>query len=267
MAYLVYEYSQDDTFSGIATAYQIPYDELLRINNISMPCPYKPSEVPFLNGTLIIREIFSGNKSGDTIDTELPEFIYNKNDTKIFNPSTGSGLSNTVVGHFAYKKCYFTILNGPSAGTYYLPCFPESYSDSYSANITSESILGRSEPFQIYQNGGPRKVSANFKLHREMFIGSSESGTPNLNRIDEIIAAFQSLAYPTGDDSILPRVKFVIGNSCSIEGIIDGSVDVTWSETINANSTYNMAEFTISIIECTGNPKTAGDIFYSRRLG
>ena len=268
MAYLVYEYGENDTFASIAEAYNMTVKNLLTINNISPPYPTYPSQTPHLHGYVRIAETISGNQSTDTVDTELPVFAYGKIDDTSSVSQIGQTLSGVYDSQatFAYHQCYIEI----DGNTYYFPCFPASYSDSSSSSISQLNPLGRSEPFQIYSNSGPRKVDVSFEMHREMFVYRTMGGSgarydasntnAEFDEMDILINALQSAVYPktegSGDYTIVPKVRLVLGNNCRITGIIDGSVSVSWNGPINPNKKYSMASVSFGVVEVTGNPKT-----------
>ena len=92
--------------------------------------------------------------------------------------------------------------------------------------------------------------------------------------IRQLVSAVQSAVYPLGQsrsDTIVPKVKLRLGNSCYIEGVIVDSVNADWGETIletvngfpsrgSASFEYSTVSLSFSVTECTGEPKTAGQI-------
>jgi hypothetical protein len=251
MAYVVYEYDSEETLFDIANAYSITVSELAKINNIIEPFDPRPSNISYLNGTILVPDIQSGNESYENRDRDYVATF--RRTTQRPQQVMSVGLS-TDVGWNSVGKC-FIIIDGT---TYKFPCYPESFSDTRQSNVTSQNPLGRSEPFQIYQNSGPRVVNVSFKMHREM--------CSDTEYVAQLVAAVQSATYPTGLDTIIPKVILVIGKSCYIEGIIEGSVSVDWSETINKKNQYNVVTLGFSVTECTGVPKTSGEIRSSYRL-
>ena len=239
-----YNFSNTETFTDICNAYGVPFTELLRINNISQPLstPY-PKDVDYLDGVLLVPNMIQ----------RIPEVYYER--PKFSAPARAS-VNQAAIGHWSQKRCYLDI-HGSNELRVYFPCFPQSYSDTRVANYTSQNPLGRSEPFQIYENSGPRTVSVSFRMHREMLC---------VTPVDDVVKAVQSATYPIGNDgSIPPRVRLDLGNSCDITGIISGSVEATWSETINKDIQYNVVDLSYTVTECTGNPKTMGGILASTK--
>ena len=252
-----YEYSNSDTFESIAQDFNVPYSQLMTVNNIQPPYPagyINISDSGILDGYIRIPEIQNGNESvendGYDVMDETPDEVQN----------FSSGITDEI-GYRSQGKCWINI-NGTS---YYFPCFPESYSDSHSAHFTQQTPMGRSEPFQIYQNSGPRVVSVTFKMHVEM-----NQTTP----IRLLVGAIQSAVYPLGQsrsNTIVPKVKLRLANSCYIEGIISDSVTADWGDTIletvdgvpsrNSESyEYSTVTLSFSVTECTGQPKTMDQV-------
>lgn len=248
MAYLDYEYTETDTFASIAEEFGITTTELYKVNNILYPYPDKPSELIWLSGNLKVPNVLTGNES---YENRVRETTIEAKENK---PLQKSVTNKGKVGYYSQKKCWIRI-NGI---IYFFPCWPENYSDTRQSNFTSQHPLGRSEPFQIYQNSGPRTVSVTFRMHREM---------EHTNTVEDVVAAVQSAVYPTGSDSIVPKVTLNLGNSCYITGVIAGTVSTDWGETINADDKYNVVTLSFTVTECTGNPKLAGEILQERGRG
>lgn len=247
MAYMDYEYSNFDTFQSIANRCGVTVDELMLINNIQPPYVSKPSDLQYLNGTIRVPEIFSGGETFENFNKQTYGVRYNEQ-TSNNSASTGNIIYNPIthLGLASQNKCF---LNVQGVGTVSFPCYPESYTDSHQASVSPQTPLGRSEPFQIYQNTGPRTVSVSFRMDREM---------THTSDIGHIVGVVQSAVYPIGNYPIIPRCTLVIGNNCSITGIIE-SVNTNWSDTIIANQ-YMVATLDFSVVECTGNPKTAPQV-------
>ena len=242
MAYLDYDYSNTDTFFSIADYFGITVSELYRINNLQEPVTTQfPSKANLPYPTLKVPELLNGR---ETIENgTVQKYLESDTNKSKIATSGGSGLDG-VIGHASQGKCYLNV-GGVMA---VFPCFPESYSDSHTASFTQQTPMGRSEPFQIYQNSGPRTVNVSFRMDREM---------THTTDIGDIVGIVQSACYPLGNEAtIVPRVTLVIGDNCRITGIIP-SVSTNWSDTIIEDK-YMIVTLDFSVVECTGNPKTAG---------
>lgn len=258
MAYLVYEYSPNETFDEIAHSFGITTFELMRINNIGPPYPSTPSDLPNSSGTLTVPDILTGNESTENGKVYLRRNNIARNEPQR-RPQNDLYLgAYSGVGANVQKKCWMRIegfsgLAGPSGDIIYFPCFPEDYSDSCSPNFSELNPIGRSEPFQIYQNTGAREVSVSFTMHKEMV---HVGGLP----IKLIVDAVRATAYPLGTDSIVPTVTLCIGNEVEITGVIRSAPGVRWYGPINKFDRYSMVDLNFTVTECTGNPRTAFDV-------
>lgn len=242
MAYLDYDYSENDTFFSIADYFGITVSELYRINNLQEPVTTQfPSKANLSTNTLKVPELLNGR---ETIENgKIQKYLESDQNKSRIATIGGSGMDG-VIGHASQGKCYLNV-GGVVA---IFPCFPETYSDTHSASFTQQTPMGRSEPFQIYQNSGPRTVNVSFRMDREM---------THTTDIGDIVGIVQSACYPLGNEAtIVPRVTLVIGNNCSITGVIP-SVSTNWSDTI-IEDLYMVVTLDFSVVECTGNPKTAG---------
>lgn len=249
MAFLDYEFNELDTWEDIAKMYDTTVENIMTLNNIQMPCDKTPYELQESKDpkdretTILVPEIFSGGETFENKEKRLFNVRYNYSGTleqeEPYVPRNIVNLGSAVQG-----KCCLSV---PGAGVAYFPCYPESYSDSHSANVGTQTPLGRSEPFQMYQSSGPRTVSVSFRMDREM---------ARIEEIGQIVGITQAACYPTSQGTIIPRCTLVIGNNCSITGIIK-SVTTNWSDTIIADM-FMVCTLDFSIEECTGNPKTAG---------
>lgn len=239
MAYVGYNFSDSETIEDVAKTCNISVDTLMRINNVLPPYPNSLSEMPqFAEGMILVPQIFSGGEQFEDYN-RMYYGVERKSEKRqvLITPIVSS------VG-FASQGCCSISVQGVGAASF--PCFPESYSDSHTASVGSLTPLGRSEPFRIYQNSGPRTVSVSFRMHREM-TRSSDVGA--------IVGLVQSATYPIGGYPIIPKTTLVIGNNCAITGIVE-NVSTNWSDTIIDNQ-YQIVTLDFSVSECTGSPKMA----------
>lgn len=257
--YMDYEYSPTDTFEDISRYFGVPISELMTVNNIQSPYPPSSSTIDSsgtLTGFIKVPEIQNGNESVENDG-------YDSTETVPVRESVSNEGWTGEIGFASQGKCWIRVGGTP----YYFPCFPETYSDSHSAHFTQQTPMGRSEPFQIYQNSGPRVVSASFTMHVEM---------SHITPVRQLVAALQSAVYPLGQgrtDKIVPEVVFNIGESCFIRGIITDTVNCEWSGTIlpydpsigsaasgNWMGQYSMCTLSFSVTECTGQPRISRDV-------
>ena len=281
MEYSVYNYSSTDTMATVAKAFGVSVTELAKLNNLSMPLsPAQYFKFEGLPGYIFVPQTESGGRS---YSAEQPPPLRKgivSNEWNIYDPYDYSRKAITV-GDGVQGQCYLAIEGNAGSvinnnddettGKIFFPCFPDSFTDTRSVSVSSQNPIGRSEPFQIYQNSGPRTVSVSFRMHREM-----NHFTP----IEDIVKAVQSCTYPISGSRlaggyaplIIPRVRLVIGGHEPITGIIASDVSVTWSETLskpkdtNTAWKYNVVELGFTVTECTGNPKTSYQVYSNTRF-
>lgn len=237
MEYLDYKFKPTDTFEDTAAYFGTTVTELLRINNLQSPPPTYIAETGIKS---IVIPVTDSKYVHDGVDTTQS----NISNMRLISDRGGLG---RIIGFASQNKCFLQV---EGIGTAVFPGYPESYSDSHQASVSQQTPLGRSEPFQIYQNSGPRTVSVSFRMDREM---------TRTTEIGDIVGIVQSACYPVQmNATIIPRCTLVIGNNCSVTGIIT-SVNTNWSETI-IEDRYMVVTLDFSIQECTGTPKLAGTV-------
>ena len=164
--------------------------------------------------------------------------------------------NNSVIGNPFYAKCIVKV----GSTTLNMPCYPESVEDGTRANYSTTDLLGRSEPFLIYNNTSGREMSFTFNMHREM--------TNNEDEIDKIVKVIESGVYPKYGSDIAPqKVEVKIGNQIYISGVMkdehtswSGPIDINKDRNGNAYNKYNVVSVTFTVAESTNNPKSAADI-------
>lgn len=136
----------------------------------------------------------------------------------------------------------------------WLPNWPDNLMDSSTANFQSSSPLGRSAPIWSYSNSGPRSISFQFELHREMLdqVNGFEPGS-SANIVDELVKQVQAAVLPTYASSSKmidpPLVACRVGNDIFIKGIINGAVSVAYSGPILYNDKYALVNVGFTITE------------------
>lgn len=235
-----YAWTEVDTFSLLAIKFHVSRQEILKINNLYPPIPDTLSKVVGLPKVIRVPIV----PVTDNAITSYPVSVL------WGSVPNSAGITNTI-GFNSDGKCKLEV---DGIGEISFPSYPETFNDSRQANYSTQNPIGRSEPFQIYQNSGPRVVSVSFRMHREMY--------QDVTYVDKIVATVFACTYPLGQGSghITPRVTLTIGNNCSITGIIDSTVSADWGETILQNNKYSTVTLSFSVTECTGNPKTASQI-------
>lgn len=241
-----YAWTEVDTFSLLAIKFHVSRQEILKINNLYPSVPDTLSKVKGLPKVIKIPIV----PVTDNAITSYPVSV-------VWGSVPNSAGITSTTGWRSVGNC---VLAPEGMEEVYFPCYPETFNDSRQANYSTQNPIGRSEPFQIYQNSGPRVVSVSFRMHREMY--------RDVTYIDKIVATVFACTYPlnNGNGHITPRVTLTIGDNCSIVGVIDSTVSADWGETIldlgnpNSGGKYSTVTLSFSVTECTGNPKTASQI-------
>ena len=135
-----------------------------------------------------------------------------------------------------------------------LPNWPDNLMDSSSASFASSTPLGRSAPIFSYSNSGPRSISFQFELHREMLdqVNGYQPGS-SMNLVDELAREIQAAVLPNYAASQKmvdpPMVACRVGNEIYIKGIINGQVSVSYSDPILYNDKYAVVTIGFTVTE------------------
>lgn len=158
----------------------------------------------------------------------------------------------SFIGNASYGKCKVII----GTTTLWMPCWPESVSDSVSAKYEEGTVVGRSEPYIVFGGTGSRSIKFTFDMHREM--------TGNEEEIEQIVKYIESAVYPNYDSAVAAtRVRVEIGSQICISGVMNDR-DVNWHGPIDENGKYKQVTVSFTVTESTGNPKSSNDI---RKIG
>lgn len=122
-----------------------------------------------------------------------------------------------------------------------LPTYPESITDTLTANYSSATPISRSAPIYSYSNSGPRTVQITLKLHRDM-MQMINYGKSNINLheielgddyVDTLVKQIQAVALPrynaTSKMVNPPMVALRFGDEIYIKGVVIGGISVTYS--------------------------------------
>ncbi len=118
----------------------------------------------------------------------------------------------------------FSSLSGNSID---FPVYPKGFDDGVHANYdTMPDLLYQYEPWQIYKGSGPRTVTYDFDIHRDMWSGDHRDGKCN-----ELIRFCQANCYPKfqGASVQTATVSLYIAGEKHITGIMT-DVKVAWDE-------------------------------------
>ena len=143
-----------------------------------------------------------------------------------------------------------------------IPEYPETITDNMTSTFTPTQALSRSAPVFTYANSGPRSVTFNLELHRDMVNDLNiTAGNTNLKSnvisqtddyVDTLIKELQSIALPRYNVNnravIPPRVAVRFGNELFISGVVTSTISCVYNKPILSNGKYAKVSigFTVS---------------------
>lgn len=131
------------------------------------------------------------------------------------------------------------------------PVYPEEMSDSAKANYsTMPDVLYQYEPWQLYNNSGPRTQTYTFSFHRDMWSGDHTDGKAN-----DLIRACMANCYPEyrGSAVYTSLVTLYVSGSALITGVLT-DVAVNWSGPIGHDGFYLECKLELTITEVSVEP-------------
>lgn len=155
----------------------------------------------------------------------------------------------------------------------YIPTFPENISDTLGSNFSTTNILARTAPIFSYSNSGPRTVSINLQLHRDMMTDVNYKNTRFLDEtdisadyVDSLIRYLQAMALPSYNGLNTKMAKMVnppmiavrFGETLFIKGVVNSTVNVTYSGALDVNGKYQEIAVQFSVSEV--DPQDANSI-------
>lgn len=139
-----------------------------------------------------------------------------------------------------------------------LPTYPESISETLNSTFAETSILARSAPIYSYSYSGPRTITFNLSLHRDM-MSQINYGVSNLkvdigdDYVDTIIKQLQAVALPkyAANSKMVnpPMVAVRLGNDLFIKGVVNGGITTTYSLPILSNGKYAQVQLSFTVSE------------------
>lgn len=141
-----------------------------------------------------------------------------------------------------------------------LPSPPEQIADTLATSFATTNILMRTAPIFSYSYSGPRAVSINLSLRRDMF-EEINFGVSDLNveigddYVDTIIKCLQASALPRYAVASKmvdpPMVAVRFGNDLFIKGVVTSGVTVTYGLPMLDDGKYASVEiqFTVSEVD------------------
>ena len=161
-----------------------------------------------------------------------------------------------VVDNYIY---FYHILDSNGNGTFMvLPTIPESISDTLNVSFNQTNILARSAPIFSYQYSGPRQVTINLSLHRDIMYDINYN-LSNVNveigddYVDTLINYLQAAALPkysaTSKMVNPPMVAVRFGNDTFVKGVVTGGVSLTKKLPLLSNGKYALIDVSFTVYE------------------
>lgn len=139
-----------------------------------------------------------------------------------------------------------------------LPTYPDSITDRIASNFSSSTPMSRSAPIYSYSNSGPRSMTINLRLHRDMMnlINKGVSNipvTPDNDYIDVLIKEIQAIALPVygASEKMVnpPLIAIRFGNDIFIKGVVQGGVSLTYNTPILQGDKYALVDIVFDVHE------------------
>lgn len=152
-----------------------------------------------------------------------------------------------------------------------IPSYPDSISDSMSSSFAMTHALSRSAPVFSYSYSGPRQVTIQLNFHRDMMndinrdLSNIKHDEIDKNKliafddddyVDTLVKHLQAIslpkyqAYNSGSKTVIPPMVAVrFGNTLFIKGVVNTSVQCTYSKPILYNNKYAVVSVNFTIYE------------------
>lgn len=166
-----------------------------------------------------------------------------------------------------------------------IPTYPENMQDSTQIGYNSDTPLGRTAPIFAYSNSGPRTISFNFQLHRDMMQQANQGSSNAILKagddyVDEFIKQIQAAVLPTYAASSKmidpPMVAIRMSNDVFIKGVITGQIGIDYQLPLNRDNHYMVIGINFTVTEVDpydayqvaqiGSYRNAGEIFMDTSL-
>ena len=162
--------------------------------------------------------------------------------SSIISASTSSNGSNALFQAFKIPWGDITFYSSLSDKSMDIPVYPEVVKEPRTASYANmPDTLYQYEPWYTYNSSGPRSVSFEFHMHRQMWTGDERDGKAN-----ELVRFIQAATYPkySGSAVTSDTCTLYVKGQPYITGIVT-SVDVDWTGPIGLDGFY--LEFTVTV--------------------
>lgn len=191
----------------------------------------------------VMNSLSETGRVSDTIFSEFSTMKVPKNRMSIGSSSAQGG---SIFQMFNIPWGDITLYSSLSGDSKDIPVYPEEFTDARNANYdTMPDVLYQYEPWYTYNSSGPRSISLEFHMHRQMWTGDETDGKAN-----ELIRFCESNCYPKYNGSSVTTsivTLYVVGKPL-INGIITGC-EVQWGGPIGRDGFYLEFTMTLAITE------------------
>lgn len=136
-----------------------------------------------------------------------------------------------------------------------LPEYPDTISDKMDSKFSQTNALSRTAPVFAYSNSGPRTVTFQITLHRDMMYDVNVDASNveldlDEDYVDVLVRKLQEIALPVYSASnkmiTPPMIAVKLGNEIFIKGVVIGGVSVDFTKPVLEDERY--ANVTLSFI-------------------
>jgi len=182
---------------------------------------------------------------------------------------------NILTSNSKYKlpDCYIYLYHTDEY--FILPQYAETIEDTLDTTFAQQSVLSRTAPIYAYSNSGPRRVTFNLDLHRDMMNAYNAEGSnvrlnvdgtysgddiitsisENLDYVDILIRKLQSIALPRykalNKELDPPRVALRLGDQIFIKGVVTSGIGLTYKLPLLDNNKYAQVSLRFTVEETT----------------
>ena len=194
----------------------------------------------------VYKKVMNSLKYTNNIDTSIFNDFSTIMPTSVANSSRASGNVNGIFQAFKIPWGQITFYSGLSDQSVDIPAYPEAIKDPRTASyVTMPDTLYKYEPWYLYSSSGPRELSVDFHLHRQMWTGDERDGKAN-----ELIRFIQASTFPRYNGSAVSSdmCTLYIAGKPYVRGILTGC-EVEWTGPIGLDDFYLEFNLSLSFIE------------------
>ena len=194
----------------------------------------------------VYKKVMNSLKYTDSIDTSIFNDFSTIMPTSVANGSRSSNNVNGIFQAFKIPWGEITFYSSLSDQSVDIPAYPESIKDPRTASyVTMPDTLYQYEPWYLYSSSGPRELSVDFHLHRQMWTGDERDGKAN-----ELIRFIQASTFPKYNGSAVSSdmCTLYIAGKPYVRGILTGC-EVEWTGPIGLDDFYLEFNLSLSFIE------------------